>query len=167
MHEKSRSYCNGANLYFPCLQLHFSCGIGTRCPPNPDRYCNVEYLLVKLWGPVMRSLGLCVSVAAILSLIPGCNGGSSGSNGGGAPSHLAYPQSSFLATCTEAINPDTPTVTGTVTGYSIAPALPKGLALDGTTGTISGTPTAISPLTNYTVTASNSSGSTTATVQIR
>ena len=42
-------------------------------------------------------------------------------------------------------------------GYIISPALPAGLAMAGT-GTISGTPTAPSPSTDYTVTAYNTSG---------
>jgi len=51
-------------------------------------------------------------------------------------------------------------------GYSISPALPAGLNFDSTTGSISGTPTALSPQTTYTITATNSSGSNTATVDI-
>jgi len=54
-----------------------------------------------------------------------------------------------------------PTVTGTVTGYTVSPALPAGLALSATTGVISGTPTATAAQATYTVTASNSAGSTT------
>ncbi|RZK80568.1 MAG: hypothetical protein EOO92_07450, partial [Pedobacter sp.] len=49
---------------------------------------------------------------------------------------------------------------GTATSFSISPALPAGLSINTTTGIISGAPTAISPNTNYTVTASNSAGST-------
>lgn len=52
-----------------------------------------------------------------------------------------------------------PTVTGTVTGYSVAPALPAGLSVDPGSGTISGTPTVGTPEAIYTVTASNSAGS--------
>ena len=52
------------------------------------------------------------------------------------------------------------------TGFYITPTLPAGLSMDGT-GTISGTPTAGSPLTTYTITAYNSSGvSAPATVDI-
>ncbi|MDR3704656.1 MAG: T9SS type A sorting domain-containing protein [Paludibacteraceae bacterium] len=51
------------------------------------------------------------------------------------------------------------------TGYSITPALPAGLSLD-STGTISGTPTATSAATTYTIIATNASGSDTATVSI-
>ena len=53
--------------------------------------------------------------------------------------------------------------------FSISPVLPKGLAFDWTTstkGTISGDPLTASPVTNYTVTAYNSSGSGTTTVSI-
>jgi gliding motility-associated-like protein len=53
------------------------------------------------------------------------------------------------------------------TGYSIAPALPPGLSFGATTGTISGTPTAASPATTYTVTAYNLGGSGSATVSIK
>jgi len=46
-------------------------------------------------------------------------------------------------------------------GYYISSALPAGLNFDNATGIISGTPTALSPATNYTITAYNSSGSST------
>jgi len=50
--------------------------------------------------------------------------------------------------------------------FSISPALPAGLVFDAQTGTISGTPTAISPATTYTVTATNASGQGTTTISI-
>jgi len=53
------------------------------------------------------------------------------------------------------------------TGYSISPALPAGLVFDATTGKISGTPTLISPATNYTITAYNTDGKSSATVTIK
>ena len=59
-----------------------------------------------------------------------------------------------------------PTVTGTVTTYSVNPALPGGLSINSSTGVISGTPTAVTAKTSYTVTASNTGGSTTAVVSI-
>jgi hypothetical protein len=83
-----------------------------------------------------------------------------------APSNLSYSEPDINDTVGTAIQPDTPTVTGMVGGFSIQPALPAGLALDPSTGIISGTPTAYSPETVYTVTAENPSGSATAQVTI-
>ncbi len=51
-------------------------------------------------------------------------------------------------------------------GYTISPQLPQGLSISGGTGVISGTPEVLSPLTVYTVTAYNRSGSSTATLSI-
>jgi len=53
-----------------------------------------------------------------------------------------------------------------LTGYSISGTLPPGLTFDPTTGTISGTPTAVSPATSYTVTGFNTSGLSSAVVNI-
>ncbi|WP_263384891.1 Ig domain-containing protein [Granulicella arctica] len=84
----------------------------------------------------------------------------------GAPTGLAYPQTTIAANVGQAITTDTPTITGTVTSYTISPALPNGLSLSATTGAISGTPGAVSAQTNYTITASNAVGSTTANLGI-
>jgi gliding motility-associated-like protein len=54
-----------------------------------------------------------------------------------------------------------------LTGYSIDQALPPGLLFDTRSGIISGTPTAASPATNYTITAYNMGGSSTAVVNIK
>jgi hypothetical protein len=56
------------------------------------------------------------------------------------------------------------TVTNTSTGgaiasYAISPAAPSGLSFSTTTGQLSGTPTSIQSATNYTITATNASGS--------
>ncbi len=83
-----------------------------------------------------------------------------------APSGLSYttPNVFTKGTAITALNP---TVGGgAVVSYSVSPALPSGLSLDTTTGVISGTPTAITAVANYTVTATNTGGSTTATVSI-
>ena len=54
---------------------------------------------------------------------------------------------------------------GTPTSYAISPAIDNGLSFSTTTGTISGTPTAVTVAT-YTVTATNSGGSGSATLSI-
>jgi gliding motility-associated-like protein len=54
-----------------------------------------------------------------------------------------------------------------ITGYTIDKTLPAGLTFDPTTGIISGTPTAASPATNYTVTAYNIGGSSSTVVNIK
>jgi len=55
---------------------------------------------------------------------------------------------------------------GPTGGYFMGPVLPRGLSFNGTTGVISGTPTAFSAATNYTVTAYNTSGKSSATLNI-
>ena len=82
------------------------------------------------------------------------------------PSALSYTPSSASGTVGTAITSLNPLVTGTVTSYSVSPALPFGLSLDASSGVISGTPTAVSALASYTVTATNGTGSTTAAVTI-
>jgi hypothetical protein len=51
-----------------------------------------------------------------------------------------------------------PTVKGTVTKYTVTPALPVGLSINSSTGVIGGTPTRITAKANHVVTASNPSG---------
>ncbi|MBS7787515.1 CotH kinase family protein, partial [Flavobacterium sp. CYK-55] len=83
-----------------------------------------------------------------------------------APSNLSYPTPNIFTKNT-AISNLTPTVSGgSVTSYSIAPALPNGLNLNISTGVISGTPAQISSITTYTITAANAFGSTTFDLQI-
>ena len=55
---------------------------------------------------------------------------------------------------------------GTATSYSVSPALPVGLSLSSSTGIISGTPTVAVAAAGYVVTASNTSGSTTVTLNL-
>lgn len=81
-----------------------------------------------------------------------------------APSALAYPSPGTIAVGT-AITPLTPSVSGTVTSYSVSPAMPAGLTLNTATGVISGTPTAAAPSTSYVVQASNSRGSASYTIR--
>ncbi|HAO99588.1 MAG TPA: hypothetical protein DCQ83_06040, partial [Fibrobacteres bacterium] len=62
--------------------------------------------------------------------------------------------------------PNTPTIQGIVTFYTVSPSLPAGVVLDQTTGYILGTPTVVSPATDYTITGFNPGGSATTTINL-
>jgi hypothetical protein len=83
-----------------------------------------------------------------------------------APSNLTYATSTLSATVGVPIDPDSSSISGSSASFSTSPALPAGLALDTATGTISGTASSAAPSASYVVTASNSAGSTTATLTI-
>ncbi len=106
----------------------------------------------------MRSTALVI----LAVLVTACSGGGGGGGGGGPapPSALSY-ASPLQATAGTAIAPLSPTVTGSVSSYSVSPALPAGLTLNTTTGVISGTPSAATAQATYTVAAANSAGSAT------
>ena len=79
-----------------------------------------------------------------------------------APSALSYSTQSAIYTKGSRIPANSPSSSGgVVVRYSVSPVLPSGLSLDPTSGVIAGTPTAITPSATYTVTARNSGGSTT------
>jgi Putative Ig domain len=105
------------------------------------------------------ALVTCIGLLSVAALAVSCGGGSSSSIPV-APSGLSYPSPSSAAVGA-AITPLSPTVTGTVSSYSITPALPPGLSLNTTTGVISGTPTASAAEATYSITATNAGGSAT------
>lgn len=85
-----------------------------------------------------------------------------------APTSLTYSANPAVYTAGKAITPNTPSSSGgAVSSYAVSPALPSGLALNGTSGVISGTPTAAKAAAYYTVTASNAGGSTSKAVSIQ
>jgi DNA-binding beta-propeller fold protein YncE len=84
-----------------------------------------------------------------------------------APTTLSYTTAMAVYTKGVQITPNSPTSSGgTVTSYSVRPAFPAGLALSASTGIVSGTPTVVAAAANYTVTATNVGGNTTAVLNI-
>ncbi len=84
-----------------------------------------------------------------------------------APNNLSYTDNAPIYAVGQAIAPpNKPNVQGITTLYSIAPALPAGITFDQTTGIIQGTPMAVSPATDYTITAQNPGGSATTTIRL-
>lgn len=109
-------------------------------------------------------LWLALSLLCALALLSGCSGDD---DDVAAPAGLSYAMTSAVYEAGEPIVPNRPSASGgAVARYTVAPALPDGLVLDGTTGVITGTPRAVSPATVYVVTATNARGSATARVQI-
>lgn len=83
------------------------------------------------------------------------------------PTDLTYSTNPAVYIVGTSITANTPSGTGgAVASYSVSPPLPVGLALNTTTGVISGTPSAVTAAANFTVTASNSAGNTTASLRI-
>ena len=83
------------------------------------------------------------------------------------PAALSYSTGTAVYTKGVQITPDLPTNSGgTVISYSVTPALPPGLTLNALSGIIIGSPTVVTAAANYTVTATNSGGNTTAVLNI-
>jgi len=83
------------------------------------------------------------------------------------PGNLVYSTNPATYTVGEAITPNTPSSTGgAVVGYIVSPALPLGLSLNPWSGVISGTPTTPATAADYTVTAGNAGGYTTALLNL-
>jgi Putative Ig domain len=119
---------------------------------------------------MLRLIG---SVIGLAFLMVACGGGGAvggGTGGVGAAGQLSAPQNlqygAGIGEVGVPYGPFPPTVSGTVTGYSVSPALPPGLTLDPTSGAISGTPLAASPATTYTFTASNEAGAATTALNL-
>ena len=84
-----------------------------------------------------------------------------------APVSISYSVNPAVYCQNVAIAANNPTVTGgAATSFSVSPALPAGLNLNPATGVISGTPAATVAAADYTITASNTCGSTQVDVNI-
>ncbi|HEX9081457.1 MAG TPA: putative Ig domain-containing protein, partial [Holophagaceae bacterium] len=83
------------------------------------------------------------------------------------PSNLTYANEDATYYAEVQIPSNAPTVSGSAPiSYSISPALPAGLNLDSATGIISGTPQVAAPQATYTITATNTVGSTTHPIKL-
>ena len=120
-----------------------------------------------------RHLAGCCLLAVIgLTLACGGGGGAGSTpaasvSSPSAPSaQVAYPVSTVVVTQGSPLVPMVPTVTAPTISFAISPALPSGLGLDATSGSISGTPTQVAPAALYTVTADLAAGAATATITL-
>ncbi len=110
----------------------------------------------------VQGFGLLLSAGLVL--LCGC-----GNSGGNTPATttFSYAQSAPVFIKGVAITADSPTGSpGSVTGYTVSPALPAGLSLNASTGVISGTPTVVVGSANYTITAAILSGNIMASLSI-
>jgi hypothetical protein len=83
------------------------------------------------------------------------------------PSNLSYGVSSLNLVKDTLMTSISPVVGGSpITSYSVSPSFPSGLSLNTSTGVISGTPTTTQSSSSYTITATNSTGSTTRSISI-
>lgn len=82
------------------------------------------------------------------------------------PTPKTYTEYSAIVPLIPANKGGSASATSTSAAYTVDKALPPGLTLDPATGVISGTPTAVSPSTDYAITAHNDGGTSTFTVNI-
>lgn len=79
------------------------------------------------------------------------------------PDMLTYPSECNYFLVGEEVKME-PYLSGAATTWIVEPPLPEGLVLDGKSGVIEGTPSAVASQTPYSVTASNEAGGTSATI---
>ena len=82
------------------------------------------------------------------------------------PTITYAPTTSQSFVINQAINNWIPTITGTPVNITITPTLPANLTINPNTGIISGTPTVLLAQTNFTVTATNATGSVSTTITL-
>ncbi len=112
---------------------------------------------------MLRLNHLLAAAALVPFALSSCDGGG-GSTATDAPTSLSYYGATLSLMLGLPMDPLAPEVEGEVATWSVTPPLPAGLTLNSNTGVLSGTPSATSPLTTHTVTASNAGGATTATL---
>ncbi len=142
------------------------------------KICSIilSYLFMGVWKSLRHTkknhtICLLLFCSPFFTLLTGCG---SQSNAGGDEDPANSPPKEFRYSNDiveyvinwEAI-PNSPSkVEALTTSYSVAPQLPIGLNLDPNTGTISGEPTVLTPISEYTITASNAGGNSSAKVKL-
>lgn len=115
--------------------------------------------------PLVRTTLPSVLLAALA--LASCGGGGGDSTPPVAPEALSYPSTFELATKGADFAPLSATVRGgAVSSWSVTPALPAGLALDPSDGSISGVPTQLAEPATYVVRAANVTGFTETSLQL-
>lgn len=82
------------------------------------------------------------------------------------PAIIIYPSSYMVFPVNTQIEPQVPLIEACCYSAEVYPSLPKGLAIDSNTGTISGIPTSPSKRSRYTVSVHNSAGSSDVEIEI-
>ncbi|MFL5815057.1 MAG: beta strand repeat-containing protein, partial [Bdellovibrionia bacterium] len=121
----------------------------------------------------LRRASLCLNVLIAAAALSSCNvaGGPASTSDNTDPGKLApgtinYSRNPAYYPYNSAISPNVLNSTGTITSATISPALPTGLVFNATNGTISGTPTTITPAQAYTVRATNAQGTSFVTLNL-
>jgi len=165
------------SLEMSLIQRQWNSGCHSVEPPSENDFsfvacgetpCHVMVPVTRKKELFMRTIPwLGLSLTIVFLFFCGCGGSNSQVTPAQPPSSLSYTTSSAVYTKGTAITANSPTSTGgAVASYSVSPSLPAGLSLSTVTGAISGTPTAVTAMASYTVSASNSAGSATVTLSI-
>jgi Putative Ig domain len=110
----------------------------------------------------LRMIKACVlALSAILLVACGSNGSSYQPPAPQPGVSLSYPSAAQVFVVGTAITPITPAITGTLTSFTVSPALPAGLSVDSNKGTLSGTPTVVAATGSYTIRATGPGGAAT------
>ncbi len=83
-----------------------------------------------------------------------------------APTGLIYSTANYILRQNVAINSILPTLLGSISSCTATPSLPSGLSINNSTCEISGTPSSVQALINYTISANNLAGNSTTNINI-
>jgi hypothetical protein len=116
---------------------------------------------------LLKRIPVLIFLALSSSIMVSCGGGRSDGAAIIAPSSLNYSLSAPTYLVGIAIVANTPVNGGgTIDSYSVTPALPAGLSLNSQSGAITGTPSAVTGVSSYSITGANRAGSATAILNL-